>query len=238
MYVYRTYYKDLIELNEFTKKQRLAAALKRDKGLLVPAPVGAAAGTGTALPAPREGRGDDRGGRSDARGRGGAVEREGPGDCDGLHGTASGLRGRGPSGGAGGIEPSGALRRLSRRPLREGRRGGVTFDIVVRGGYVADGAGNPLVRTDVGVCGDRIAALGRLPDGRTTVDASGRVVAPGFIDAHNHVDHGILRCPEARNTIRDHRRSDGQLRGRQRHVRIEREQRGRQEVPGLLQLRR
>lgn len=77
----------------------------------------------------------------------------------------------------------------------------MTFDIVVRGGYVADGAGNPLVRTDVGVCGDRIAALGRLPDGRTTVDASGRVVAPGFIDAHNHVDHGILRCPEARNFI-------------------------------------
>ena len=77
----------------------------------------------------------------------------------------------------------------------------MTFDIVVRGGYVADGAGNPLFRTDVGVCGDRIAALGRLPDGRTTVDASGRVVAPGFIDAHNHVDHGILRCPEARNFI-------------------------------------
>ena len=51
----------------------------------------------------------------------------------------------------------------------------MTFDIVVRGGYVADGAGNPLFRTDVGVCGDRIAALGRLPDGRTTVDASGRV---------------------------------------------------------------
>ena len=53
----------------------------------------------------------------------------------------------------------------------------MTFDIVVRGGYVADGAGNPLFRTDVGVCGDRIAALGRLPDGRTTVDASARVVA-------------------------------------------------------------
>ena len=77
----------------------------------------------------------------------------------------------------------------------------MTFDLVIKGGFVADGTGGPRFRADVGVCGDKIAALGRLSNGRTTVDASGLVVAPGFIDAHNHADHGILRCPDAQNFI-------------------------------------
>ncbi len=77
----------------------------------------------------------------------------------------------------------------------------MTFDLVVKGALVADGTGGPRFRADVGVCGDRIAALGRLPDGETTVDASGMVVSPGFVDAHNHADHGILRCPDAQNFV-------------------------------------
>ncbi len=77
----------------------------------------------------------------------------------------------------------------------------MTLDLVVKGGLVADGTGGPCFRADVGVCGDRIVALGSLPDGEMTVDASGMVVAPGFVDAHNHADHGILRCPDAQNFL-------------------------------------
>jgi len=60
----------------------------------------------------------------------------------------------------------------------------VDFDIVIRDGTVVDGTGAPGVRADVGIVGDRISAIGDLA-GRTaarTVDATGLVVAPGFID--------------------------------------------------------
>ena len=61
---------------------------------------------------------------------------------------------------------------------------GPEFDFVVRGGHVLDGTGAPLVRADVGVKGDRITAVGDLAGRRAAreLDASGRVVAPGFIE--------------------------------------------------------
>lgn len=58
------------------------------------------------------------------------------------------------------------------------------FDVLITGGRVVDGTGAPWVTADVGIVGDRIAAIGRL-DGRaatTRIDATGLVVAPGFID--------------------------------------------------------
>ena len=67
------------------------------------------------------------------------------------------------------------------------------FDIAIRGGLVFDGAGADPVRADVGVVGDAIVAvddLGRYRAGRT-VDASGRCVAPGFIDMHTHAERGL-----------------------------------------------
>lgn len=62
------------------------------------------------------------------------------------------------------------------------------FDILIRGGRVLDGTGNPDFRADVGIRADRIAAVGNLSgaDARRVVDATGLFVAPGFIDLHSH----------------------------------------------------
>jgi N-acyl-D-amino-acid deacylase len=66
------------------------------------------------------------------------------------------------------------------------------FDLLIRGGRVIDGSGNPWIRADVGVVNGRIAAVGLLPDATAerVVDASGKFVTPGFIDIHSHADDG------------------------------------------------
>ena len=67
-----------------------------------------------------------------------------------------------------------------------------TFDLLVRGGRVLDGTGNPWFRADIGVRDGRILAIGTL-EGATaarTIDATGRYVSPGFIDIHSHADDG------------------------------------------------
>jgi N-acyl-D-amino-acid deacylase len=58
-----------------------------------------------------------------------------------------------------------------------------------------DGSGNPWMRADVGVRGDRIAAVGRLTGARgtTTIDAADRLVTPGFIDVHSHAGESLTR---------------------------------------------
>ncbi|MDF1504781.1 D-aminoacylase [Roseisolibacter sp. H3M3-2] len=67
------------------------------------------------------------------------------------------------------------------------------YDVVIRNGRVLDGAGNPWVRADVGIRGDRIAAVGDLSGARAArvIDAAGRYVAPGFIDTHSHAGPGL-----------------------------------------------
>ena len=64
------------------------------------------------------------------------------------------------------------------------------FDILIRGGNVLDGMGSATVRADVGIIGERIAAVGDLAnaDVGRMVDATGLSVAPGFIDIHTHSD--------------------------------------------------
>jgi N-acyl-D-amino-acid deacylase len=72
--------------------------------------------------------------------------------------------------------------------------GGRVFDVVIRGGMVADGTGAPSFRADVGLAGGRITAIGPLhgaPAG-TVIDATGRYVFPGFIDAHVHADAAVF----------------------------------------------
>ncbi len=72
-----------------------------------------------------------------------------------------------------------------------------SFDLLLRGGTVVDGTGAPGRRTDVGVLGDRILAIDDLSavddrDVARTIDASGSVVAPGFIDPHGHSDGALF----------------------------------------------
>lgn len=64
------------------------------------------------------------------------------------------------------------------------------FDVLVRGGTVVDGTGGARQRADVGIRGGRIAAVGQLTaaTATTVVDATGKIVAPGFIDVHTHAD--------------------------------------------------
>jgi len=69
-----------------------------------------------------------------------------------------------------------------------------SFDVLVVGGRVFDGTGNPWFVADIGIRGDVIAAVGDLSAARapTVIDASGRLVVPGFIDIHSHADEGRI----------------------------------------------
>jgi N-acyl-D-aspartate/D-glutamate deacylase len=67
------------------------------------------------------------------------------------------------------------------------------FDLVVRGGVVVDGTGAKGTPGDVGIVGDRIVAVGEVDGrGRREIDAEGQVVAPGFVDAHTHMDAQVF----------------------------------------------
>ncbi len=68
------------------------------------------------------------------------------------------------------------------------------LDLVIENGRVANGAGKPLFAADVGVRGEKIAAVGNLKKAaaRERLDASGLVVSPGFIDIHTHSDFSLL----------------------------------------------
>lgn len=71
----------------------------------------------------------------------------------------------------------------------------MTFDCILQNGNVLDGSGNAAVRADIGILGNTIAAIGDLsaaPAGRV-IDAAGKTVAPGFIDAHRHADTAVFR---------------------------------------------
>lgn len=67
--------------------------------------------------------------------------------------------------------------------------------ILITGGTVIDGTGAPGVRCDVLIRGDRIEAVGENLSGDTVIDATGRVVAPGFIDIHTHYDAQVFWDP-------------------------------------------
>lgn len=71
------------------------------------------------------------------------------------------------------------------------------FDLVIRGGRVVDGTGNPWFLADVGIKGDSIAAVAPRLDatGARIIEARGLVVSPGFIDVHAHADAGNTAVP-------------------------------------------
>ena len=72
------------------------------------------------------------------------------------------------------------------------------FDLIIRGGTVIDGSRAPRFDADVGILGGRIAALGDLSAATAdqVLDASGLIVAPGFIDCHTHDDQALLSQPD------------------------------------------
>ena len=79
------------------------------------------------------------------------------------------------------------------------------YDLVIRGGRIVDGTGDPWFRADIAIRGDtivRVAPAIREP-ARRVIDAGGLVVAPGFIDIHSHGRSGIFADPTARNYLRE-----------------------------------
>lgn len=73
----------------------------------------------------------------------------------------------------------------------------MAFDLVVKNGMIVDGSGLPRYRADIGVKDGKIAEIGRI-DGaaaKETMDADGRVVSPGFVDGHTHMDAQIFWDP-------------------------------------------
>ena len=83
-------------------------------------------------------------------------------------------------------------RRVARLAALQTASQAPAFDLVIRGGRVVDGTGNPWFLADVGVKGDSIAAVAPHLDsaGARIVEAQGLVVSPGFIDVHSHADAG------------------------------------------------
>lgn len=77
------------------------------------------------------------------------------------------------------------------------------YDLLIRGGRIVDGTGSPWYRGDVAIRGDRIVAVGLLPRARArdTIDATGLVVAPGFIDMLGHSEYPLLRDGRAISKI-------------------------------------
>jgi N-acyl-D-aspartate/D-glutamate deacylase len=70
------------------------------------------------------------------------------------------------------------------------------YDLVIRNGTVVDGTGLPKYKADVAVSGNKIVAIGRIPEkGKEELDATGHVVSPGFIDGHTHMDAQVFWDP-------------------------------------------
>ncbi len=78
------------------------------------------------------------------------------------------------------------------------------YDLLITGGRIVDGTGNPWFRAELAIQGDRVAAIGPLAqaEARCRLDATGQVVAPGFIDAHVHGDLMLLADPLHEPAIR------------------------------------
>jgi N-acyl-D-aspartate/D-glutamate deacylase len=79
-----------------------------------------------------------------------------------------------------------------------------TYDVIIRGGHVIDGAGNPWIKADVGIRAGRIVRVGRLDHAQASrvIDAAGQVVTAGFIDMHTHSEYTLLYDGNAQSKIR------------------------------------
>jgi N-acyl-D-amino-acid deacylase len=79
-----------------------------------------------------------------------------------------------------------------------------SFDVLITGGKIIDGTGNPWFIGDVGISGDTIVAIGRLggSSAKLRIDATGLAVAPGFIDLHSHAARFAERTPALESAVR------------------------------------
>src|SRR3989442_11109084 len=79
-----------------------------------------------------------------------------------------------------------------------------TYDVIIRGGHIIDGSGNPWIKADVGIRAGRIVRIGRLDGSQSSrvIDATGQVVSPGFIDMHTHSEYALLYDGNAQSKIR------------------------------------
>src|SRR5512144_2257478 len=80
----------------------------------------------------------------------------------------------------------------------------MNFDLIIQNGLLVDGTGGPARRADLGVVGGEIAAIGDLTSAPASrrLDAARHVLAPGFIDIHNHSDIALLTDGRAESMIR------------------------------------
>ncbi|MDE2825402.1 MAG: D-aminoacylase [Gemmatimonadota bacterium] len=77
------------------------------------------------------------------------------------------------------------------------------YDVIIRGGQVIDGTGAAPVVADIAIEGDRIVQIGPVQGSSgNTIDATGKIVCPGFIDIHSHTDLSLLVDPRAESKIR------------------------------------
>ncbi len=79
------------------------------------------------------------------------------------------------------------------------------FDLVIKNGRVVDGAGNPWQHADVAISNGRIVQIGQISasQAKRVIEASGQIVAPGFIDVHAHVERDLETQPDAPNFVYD-----------------------------------
>jgi len=81
---------------------------------------------------------------------------------------------------------------------------GRTYDVIIRNGRVLDGSGNPWVKADVGIIGDRIVTVGKIPEKaitKQTIDATGLLIAPGFIDMLGQSEISLLIDPRGESKL-------------------------------------
>lgn len=78
------------------------------------------------------------------------------------------------------------------------------FDLVIKNGLIYDGLGSSPILADIGIQGNTIGKIGIIPSGKgkRVIDANGFSISPGFIDAHDHTDCGLLVNPKAESAVR------------------------------------
>jgi N-acyl-D-amino-acid deacylase len=83
----------------------------------------------------------------------------------------------------------GVLMSFARAPLAS-----APFDVIIKNGHILDGTGGPWYDADIGIRGDRIVAIGKLGDlpAKKIIDATGRIVSPGFIDMLGQSETALL----------------------------------------------